>query len=164
MLNPEQIQSLCDASRPKLEAMVRDLGLTDLVELPGAANDMGEALSEGSVFVLSSRYEGFPLILLEAMSKGLACVGFDCPTGPSEIIEHHANGLLVPREDVEALARSIVELIEDGELRRRLGDAAATTALEYTMESIGPRWDRFFDELDRARKPPRERAMAMILV
>ena len=150
--------------RPQLEAMVRDLGLIDLVELPGAADDMGEALSEGSVFVLSSRYEGFPLILLEAMSKGLACVGFDCPTGPSEIIADHANGLLVPPEDVEALARSIVELIEDAELRRRLGDAAATTALEYTMESIGPHWDRFFDELHPTRKPPRERPMATILV
>ena len=71
-------------------------------------------MAAASIFVLSSRFEGFPLILLEAMSKGMGVVSFDCPTGPSDIIDDHHNGILVPAEDVDALARGIAEMIADG--------------------------------------------------
>ena len=73
------------------------------------------------MFVLSSRFEGFPLILLEAMSKGMGVVSFDCPTGPADIVDDHRNGLLVPAEDVEGLARAIREIVEDEELRAAHG-------------------------------------------
>jgi glycosyltransferase involved in cell wall biosynthesis len=138
--------------RPELESMTRELGLAGGVELPGAATDMGRAMAEGSVFVLSSRFEGFPLILLEAMSKGLACASFDCPTGPAEIIDHGGNGLIVPAEDVGALSRAIVELIEDERLRARLGSVARETAAEYEMAAIGPRWDQLLESLEPARE------------
>ena len=137
--------------RPKFEAMVQELGLSGIVELPGAAQDMGEAMAKASVFVLSSRYEGFPLILLEAMSKGLACVSFDCPTGPSDIIDDHENAVLVPEKDIEALARAIVEVTDDDQLRRRMGAAARLTARDYTMEAIGPQWDALLDGMDETR-------------
>jgi glycosyltransferase involved in cell wall biosynthesis len=141
--------------RPRLESLIDELGLEGVVELPGAAQNMGEAMAEASMFVLSSRYEGFPLILLEAMSKGLPCVSFDCPTGPRDIIDDHENGVLVPAEDIDALSQAIIEVIGDEPLRRRLGPAAAATAREFTMEAIGPRWDRMLAELEGAPEPRR---------
>ena len=123
------------------------LGLDGIVEMPGATKDMGGAMGAGSIFVLSSRFEGFPLILLEAMSTGLACVSFDCPTGPADIIDDHRNGLLVPPNDVEALSRAIIEMIEDQDLRRRCAEAGPETVSAYTLEAIEPRWERLFSEI-----------------
>jgi glycosyltransferase involved in cell wall biosynthesis len=111
-------------------------------------------MAEAAVFVLSSRFEGFPLILLEAMSKGMGVVSFDCPTGPADIVDDHRNGLLVPHEDVEGLGRAIREIVEDEELRRRMAGAAVETAQEYTIEAIGPLWEELLAELS----PESERA------
>ena len=96
--------------------------------IEGPAEDIGTDMADASVFVLSSRFEGFPLILLEAMSKGMGIVSFDCPTGPADIVDDHRNGLLVPHEDVEGLSRAIREIVEDEELRRRTAAAAIETA------------------------------------
>jgi glycosyltransferase involved in cell wall biosynthesis len=123
------------------------LGLEGIVEMPGATDDMGGAMGRGSIFVLSSRFEGFPLILLEAMSKRLACVAFDCPTGPADIVDDHRNGLLVPAENVDALSRAIMEMIEDQDLRRSCAEAGRQTAAAYTLQEIEPRWERFFSEM-----------------
>jgi glycosyltransferase involved in cell wall biosynthesis len=137
--------------RGHLESRFRDLieqhGLQGSVTIEGPAEDIGSDMAEASVFVLSSRFEGFPLILLEAMSKGMGIVSFDCPTGPADIVDDHRNGLLVPHEDVEALARAIREIVEDEELRRRMAGAAVETANEYTIEAIGPQWEALLGEL-----------------
>jgi len=85
------------------------------------------------------------------MSKGMACVAFDCPTGPADIIDDHRNGLLVPAKDVEGLTAALMEMIEDEELRRRCGDAAIETARNYTMEAIGPRWEEMLQALLQQR-------------
>ena len=110
-------------------------------------------MAQASIFVLSSRFEGFPLILLEAMSKGMSVVSFDCPTGPSDIVDDHRNGILVPAKDIDGLARGIDEMIGDEELRRRTAAAAVETAQQYTMEAIGPQWIALFEELNRTRRP-----------
>ena len=122
--------------------------------IEGPAEDIGADMAESAVFVLSSRFEGFPLILLEAMSKGMGIVSFDCPTGPADIVDDHRNGLLVPAEDVEGLARAIREIVEDEELRRRMAGAAIETAQQYTIEAIGPLWE----ELLRRAQPGSARA------
>jgi glycosyltransferase involved in cell wall biosynthesis len=109
------------------------------------------------VFALRSRFEGFPVTLLEAMSRGLAVVSFDCPTGPREIIEDHRNGLLVPAGDVDALAAAILEVVADEPLRRRLAAAAVETTRPYTIEAVGTRWEAFLADLPRyagGRQPP----------
>ena len=99
--------------RQRLQALIEENDVTDSVTLEGPAADIGSDMAEASVFVLSSRFEGFPLILLEAMSKGMGVVAFDCPTGPADIVDDHRNGILVPPEDVEALAHGIREIVED---------------------------------------------------
>jgi glycosyltransferase involved in cell wall biosynthesis len=139
--------------RGELDAPIRqsvaEHGLEDVVELPGPSDDMPGEMERASVYVLSSRFEGFPLVLLEAMGKGMAVVAFDCPTGPRDIVDDHRNGILVPAKDVRALAAGILEMIEDDGLRRRCAAAATETAHEYTIDAIGPRWEELFKELAR---------------
>jgi glycosyltransferase involved in cell wall biosynthesis len=133
--------------RELLEGLIREHGLGEVVALEGPARDLGGDMERSALFILSSRQEGLPLVLLEAMSKGMGIVSFDCPTGPADVIEDHRNGLLVPPRDVDALAAAIVEMIDDDELRRRCGAAAAETALGYRMEAVGPRWEALMREL-----------------
>ena len=138
--------------REALERQVEEEGLSDVIDLPGP-QDLAREMAEASIFVLSSRFEGFPVALLEAMSKGMAVVSFDCPTGPAELLDDHRNGLLVPPRQVDALAAAMLELVEDDDLRRRCGPAALETAQEYRMESIGPRWEALLAELTEAPGP-----------
>ena len=135
--------------RNQLEALVEEQGVGDSVSLAGAC-DMNEAMGSSSIFVMSSRFEGFPLILIEAMSKAMAVISFDCPTGPSDVIENGENGLLVEFKNVDALADAINRFIEDEDLRRRCGPAAAETAKRYRIEEVGPMWDELFAELASA--------------
>lgn len=130
-----------------LREQVADRGLAGAIELPGPSDDVPRDMETASIFVLSSRSEGFPLVLLEAMGKGMAVAAFDCPTGPRDVIEDHRNGILVPAQDVDGLAAAILELIEDEDLRRACGAAAAETAREYTIEAVGPRWEALLREL-----------------
>jgi glycosyltransferase involved in cell wall biosynthesis len=136
--------------RNELQKQIDEEGLAEVVRLAGP-QDMAKEMATASIFVLSSRFEGFPLILIEAMSKGMAVVSFDCPTGPREVIRDHENGLLVPPLDVDALANAILELVEDEDLRRRCGPAAAETAGRYRIEAVGPQWEALFEGLARER-------------
>jgi glycosyltransferase involved in cell wall biosynthesis len=135
----------------KLTQLVEDLGLGGRVTLAGPTDDIPGEMAQASIYALSSRYEGFPLVLVEAMSKGMAVVAFACPTGPADIVEDHVNGILVPPRDIEALSAGLMEMVEDEELRRRCGAAAVETARGYTMSAIGPRWDEMLQALSQRR-------------
>ena len=110
--------------RWRLKRRIIRQGVYNNVFLMGATQRLGEMMSRASVFALSSRYEGFGMVIVEAMSKGLPVVSTDCPRGPAEIIDQGRDGILVPNEDVEALTRGILELIEDDERRAGYGEAA----------------------------------------
>jgi glycosyltransferase involved in cell wall biosynthesis len=144
--------------RGALEAQVGELGLGEAVTLEKPAADLAGEMEQASIYVLSSRHEGLPLVLLEAMSKGMAVVSFDCPTGPADAIDDHVNGLLVPPQDVDALAAGMIELIEDVELRRRCAAAAVETAREYTMDRVGPQWEALLHDLWEERRGAARRA------
>jgi glycosyltransferase involved in cell wall biosynthesis len=137
--------------REDLQRLIEEEGLSDVVTLAKRSKHLEREMERASLFVLSSRFEGFPLILLEAMSKGLPVVSFDCPTGPGEVIENRRSGILVPDGDVAALAAAMREVIEDSALRRRLAAAAVERAHDYSMEAIGPQWDALLDVLQRDR-------------
>jgi glycosyltransferase involved in cell wall biosynthesis len=151
--HPDWELKICGAgqSRSRLEARIAQAGLERQILLPGATDDVPGEMAQASIYVLSSRFEGFPLVLIEAMSKGMAVVAFDCPTGPRDIVRDHENGLLIPHKDVPALTAGILEMIEDEELRRRCGAAAVDAARDYTMAAIGPRWEEMLHELVHAR-------------
>jgi glycosyltransferase involved in cell wall biosynthesis len=136
--------------RERLEGQLSEHGLKN-VQMPGNCDDMAGEMSNASIFALSSRFEGFPLILAEAMNKGMAPVAFDCPTGPADMIRDGENGLIVPLGDIDGFAAALLRMIEDDELRHRSGPAAGETGKQFRMDAIGPMWDRLFAELQEAR-------------
>jgi glycosyltransferase involved in cell wall biosynthesis len=127
--------------RDDLRRMILERGLYDRVFLMGRTRWLGEAMADASLFVLSSRFEGFGMVIVEAMSKGLPVVSFDCPRGPGEILRHGRDGILVPAGDVAGLADGMLELIEDPSKRRRYGAAAMENARTYATDSIAERWE-----------------------
>jgi glycosyltransferase involved in cell wall biosynthesis len=126
--------------RDALGRQVDGLGLTGRVEFPGRIRDTTEFLSRADIFVLPSRYEGFPNALLEAMSIGRAVVAFDCPAGPREIVHDRVDGLLVTAGNVPALTEAIDELLADADLRQRLGAAARGVCDLFAPEVITRAW------------------------
>jgi glycosyltransferase involved in cell wall biosynthesis len=135
----------------KLQELRRMVTNPGQVRLRGRTARLDEELANASIFALSSRFEGLPMVMLEAMAHGLAVAGFDCPTGPGDVIVDGVNGLLVPPEDVDGLARALARLADDAGLRERLGAAALETARMYSPEVVMPRWEQLFTELLAAR-------------
>ena len=139
--------------RETLEALAASSGVADRVHLIGRQSDIRRTFAEAAVFALPSRWEGFPNALLEAMAAGLPVVAADCPTGPREIIRDERDGLLVKIEDVESLARALARLIDDVDLRQRLGAEAARSVDRYDPEAIQQRWNALVaDVADRAQR------------
>jgi glycosyltransferase involved in cell wall biosynthesis/membrane-associated phospholipid phosphatase len=134
-------------AQPRLERQIARRGLEGRVLLLGRSRQLGDEMQRASMYVLSSRFEGFPMVILEAMTRGLPVVSFDCPTGPREVVRDGANGILVPDDDRVALAAAMLDLIHDPERRRRLGAAAAEDARRYSTAAIGPRWDELLASL-----------------
>jgi glycosyltransferase involved in cell wall biosynthesis len=141
------------ASRDSLATQIDRLGLTERAHLKGTTGQLDKRLAEASVFVLSSRFEGLPMVLLEAMTAGLPAVAFDCPTGPAEVIEHGTSGLLVPPEDIDAMAAGICDLIERPAERKAMGAAALKASERYSMSSVAEMWEQLFADLVDSRRP-----------
>ncbi len=133
--------------RQRLERQVRIHGLEGRVMLPGRVDKPFQVLRQAQLFVLSSRFEGFPMALVEAMACGLPAVSFNCPTGPSDIIRDGIDGILVPREDVDALARAMQRLMEDDEMRIRLGSRAPDVRARFDLKKVMGQWDRLLESV-----------------
>jgi glycosyltransferase involved in cell wall biosynthesis len=121
-------------------------------------------MARASVYVLSSRFEGMPMVVIEALSKGLPVVAFDCPTGPGEMIDHGRDGLLVPPGDVPGLTAALSTLIEDRAMRDRLGERAIAASRAYDLDRVGPLWLRLLDELSPDGGPPRRLPARRVVV
>jgi glycosyltransferase involved in cell wall biosynthesis len=127
--------------RQLLEQFRAKHGLEERLALPGWNHNPQEALARGSLFVLPSRYEGFPNALLEAMAVGLPCISFDCESGPREILRHEVDGLLVPAQDVDAMARAMERLMSDPQLRAQFGKRSAEVLARFSPDRFFLQWD-----------------------
>jgi len=125
--------------RPMVESLIASYGLQDRVKLAGQQKEVDPYLGESKIYVLTSDIEGYPNALCEAMAHGLACVSFDCVAGPSDILEHGKNGILVEDGQTALFARELDLLIEDEERRRKLGKEAEK--IRHTLQA-----DRIFEQ------------------
>ncbi len=134
--------------RTDYRQLMAELGIdTNRCHLNGPVDDVGQFYKDSSIFVLSSRFEGFGLVLVEAMASGLSVVSFDCPAGPDEIITDGYDGLLVPSGDVKVLAQKLMMLMADEKLRTRLSQNARQSAQRYEMNLIAGKWVDLFNKL-----------------
>ena len=111
---------------------------------------------ESSIYIMSSRFEGFPMVLLEAMSCGLPCVSFDCPNGAKDIIEDGRNGFLVGYLNVEQLADNICKLIENESLRKEMSNHAREDVKHYLPTEIMKLWERLFSDIIEFKRTENE--------
>ena len=123
-----------------LQDLIKERGLDDHVVVAGRVGNIADWYDRADVFVLSSRYEGFPNVLLEAMASGCAVVSFDCMTGPADIIEHETNGLLVQAENSKALAESMNEVMSNEQLRKKMGINAALVTQQFSTDRLFANW------------------------
>ena len=131
--------------RRSLEALVRELGIQDSVSLPGWSYNIFSFMSRASLFVLSSRYEGLPTVLIEALACGCPCVSTDCPHGPSEILEGGRIGPLVAVGDHAALARAMRDTLDKPPSQESLQERARFFSME---KSVGA-YERLIQEIVR---------------
>lgn len=130
--------------RDTLTEFIEKNYLTDSVKLVGATNNVSKYYQQAEIFCLSSRFEGFGIVLIEALAFGLPIVSFDCDTGPSEILKD-SGSILVPKNDVNNLALSLTELMRDGEQRKKISLKSKERANRYQIEKIMPKWKNLFE-------------------
>ena len=131
----------------KLEMLIDKYGLNDAIELKKSVTEILPEYLDASFLVMSSRYEGLPLVLLEAMSVGLPPVSFDCKCGPKDLITDGEDGFLVPEGNIPVLAEKIIRLIEDANLRKKMGQAAKIKSERFSETAIMEKWINLFDNL-----------------
>ncbi|WP_411083683.1 glycosyltransferase family 4 protein [Streptomyces sp. cmx-18-6] len=130
-----------------LRTLVGELGLHNRVFLMGAVNPLEAEWPKGSIAAVTSHRESFGMTIVEAMRGGLPVVATDCPYGPAEIIEDGVDGRLVPVGDVDSIAAALLQLIEDDDLRHRMGKAALTAAARFDPARVAERHENLFTEL-----------------
>jgi GalNAc-alpha-(1->4)-GalNAc-alpha-(1->3)-diNAcBac-PP-undecaprenol alpha-1,4-N-acetyl-D-galactosaminyltransferase len=133
--------------RAELEALRAELKLTDRVHLPGLVTNVPEYLQQADIFVMPSRFEGFPMALCEAMACGLPVLAADCLSGPRDIIDDGVNGVLVTTEDVDALVAGLDALMSDPAKRQRLAKAAPEILDRFGVDRVMEIWAEAIDRV-----------------
>lgn len=123
------------------------LKIRDSVFLHPSTTDIAKEFSKSSIYVLSSRYEGFGLVLAEAMSCGLACISFDCPYGPRNIIIEQQDGVLVESENTEELSKALVSFMTDYQKRKKYGIRASENIKRFEKKNIMSHWIKLFNNI-----------------
>ena len=130
--------------REELQGQIEQLGLQESVHLLPPTNDIQSLYAQSSIFVLTSRYEGLPMVLLEAQAFGLPIVAFACQCGPRDIITDGTDGYLIPDGDEVCFAERLTNLMSNEALRRRMGAAAVTASERFQEERIMQQWQEVF--------------------
>ena len=129
--------------------LISELKLHNNIKLLGKVQDLDTLYMRSSIFVLPSKFEGFPMVLLQAMSLGCPPVAFDCISGPRDIINHNVDGMLIENQDCNSMEFALCELMNNQDLRERLGKNAMTNITRYSIEKISNKW---FSEIEKILK------------
>jgi glycosyltransferase involved in cell wall biosynthesis len=135
------------SQRKILMELAGKYAIQDRLYLPGSVGNISDWLVEAELFVLTSRFEGFPNTLLEALAYGLPVVAVDCETGPRDILHHEEYGLLVPQGDDESLEYALRRLMKDKVLRKQYAGRATEVRQRYSLERIADKWEHLFIEV-----------------
>lgn len=133
----------------KLQRLIEENGITKQFHLCGQVTDLYERYVNYSIMVMTSRYEGFPMSLLEGLGNGLPLVSFDIPTGPSEIIEDGVNGYLIDPFDVDCIVQRLEEMMADESLLIRMSNAGKQKAYAFSQKEITSSWNKVLAELNQ---------------
>lgn len=133
--------------KDSLEKQIKENHLDNNLHLYAPIKNITDKYAESSIYVMSSRFEGFGLVLIEAMTCGLPCISFNCPHGPAEIIENGVNGILVKNGNIEKLAEAMEELIDNDEKRMAMGRNAQQSVQKYSPDNIMSMWVKLFNKL-----------------
>lgn len=140
-----------EESLNRLANKAKSLSIYDQVIFTGFVSNISEIMRSSSIFILSSRYEGLPMVLIEAMSQGIACIAYDCKTGPSDIITNKVNGLLIEDQNKEKMIEGLKKLILNEDLRIELGNKAINSVDKYHINSIINKYETAFKEILQAK-------------
>lgn len=138
--------------KAELQKRINERGLENSLKLNEPTSAIMEEYLNSSIYIMSSRYEGFGMVLIEAMACGVPCVSFDCPYGPSDIIRNGEDGLLVEHLNTQALADGICKLIENPELRKKFGKSARKNVLRFSREMVMQQWVDLFESLTKRKE------------
>jgi glycosyltransferase involved in cell wall biosynthesis len=130
-----------------LKQIAEDNNVLDKVNFLGFRRDIDKLMQESSIFCLSSRYEGFGMVLIEAMSQGCACISFDCKRGPREIITDRVSGVLIKDQDMEKMEQALVNLMRDEKLRIQLSIEGRREVKKFDADTIVSKWMLLFKEI-----------------
>lgn len=133
--------------KEKLNEKIKNKNLDGNINLNGVTIEIGKRYIEASIYVMSSRYEGMPMVLVEAQAHGLPIVSFDCPCGPKDIITANKNGFLCNFGNIDDMAEKIIYLIDNIEIRKNFGKKARENSLEYSEEKIMEKWENLLQVL-----------------
>ena len=135
-----------------LQKLINENNLDQVITLRGVTRNVQEELLNSDFYVMSSRYEGLPMVLLESIANGLPIVSFDCPTGPAEIIENNDCGLLALNANVNDLSEKILYMIENQNERIRMSTVALKKSKKYSIRLIMEQWEKLFTEMMMKKK------------
>lgn len=130
-----------------LQRMIEKAGLQDTAHINRPTTKIGEEYAHSSMLVMSSHYEGLPMVVIEAMACGLPVISFDCKCGPKDIISDGVNGLLVKDGNIAGLANAMMRLMENEEERKNMGLNARTVTTTYSEETVMQKWVDLFTSL-----------------
>lgn len=142
-----QILGSGDKGLTFLKKIAKNEGVEDCIEFLGFQDNIQHFMKTSEIFILSSRYEGLPMVLLEAMSQGMACISYDCITGPSEIIQNNVNGLLIEDQNQDVMRKELKKLIKNDSLRVSLQQEAPNRLADFEISTIIKKWENLFKEI-----------------